>query len=157
MDRAMKPLHLLAFAALTSIGLFSCATASYDKDPNAPKGRKSATVTISTAQAAHWASDTGGKGKLCYRGRTCPFKASAVGFCGNGVQSVNWTGNVYNLRLRSGFEGYYKGVRFGFTVGTGKPKSRLTEDNGAVIYLVGNAEGLADSNGLDRFQIKFVG
>jgi len=152
----MTPLRLFALAALTTIGLSSCATTSYETDPNAPKGRPSATVKISTKQAAHWASGIGGKGTLRYRGRSYPIEVSAIGFGGNGIQSVQWTGKVYNLRRRSDFEGFYRGVRSGFTVGSGKPKSRLKGDNGVTIYLIGNAEGLANSNGIDRFQIKFV-
>lgn len=152
----MKPLRLLALLAITTIGLSSCATTSYDTDPNAPSSRPSASVTISTKQAAHWASGIGGKGSLRYRGRSYPIEVSAIGFGGNGVQSVKWSGKVYNLKRRSDFEGYYRGVRSGFTVGTGKAKSRLKGKNGVVIYLVGDAEGIANSNGIDRFEIKFV-
>jgi len=152
----MKSLHLLALAALTAFGLSSSATTSYEKDPDAPKGRPSATVTISTKQAAHWASGTAGEGTLKYRGRSYPFKANAGGFGGKGVHSVTWTGNVYNLQSLGDFEGFYNGVRSGFTVGSGKSKARLKGDNGVMIYLIGDADGIANSNGTDRFELKFI-
>ncbi len=152
----MKSLHLLALAALTTVGLTSCATTDYTKDPEAPKGRPSGTVTISTKQAAHWASGTVGEGTLRYRGRSYKFQANAVGFGGNGVQSVTWTGNVYNMKSLNDFEGFYNGVRSGITVGSGKPKARLKGDNGIMIYLIGDAEGIANSNGTDRFEFTFI-
>ncbi len=142
-------------ATIVCLGLSSCTTiTNYATDPDAPKSRKSATVTIETKQAAHWASGTNGSGKLRYRGRNYPFTVSAVGVGGNGVQSVDYKGDVYNLRRLSDFAGHYNGVRSGVTVGNGVVKARLKGDNGVIIYLIGESEGIANANGADSFVIK---
>ena len=102
---------------------------------------------------AYYVSATTGRGTLDFKGQRRAFTINSVGVGGTGGQNISATGKVYNLNSLSDFSGKYRGISRGFTLIEGKMYSRLTNDNGVVIYLTGETKGLASSAGLQSFQI----
>jgi len=118
----------------------------------APSTPPSATVSIQEWSAAYYAQAESGKGTLYYRGRH-RFTISGGGLGGSGAQKVNATGKVYNLNRLSDFSGTYHGVSRGLTLIEGRMHAKLTNQNGVVMYLAGQTEGLASSLGAQAFEV----
>ena len=115
----------------------------------------SATVTIREWSAAYYGQAKAGKGTLYYNGGSHHFTISGGGLGGSGVQKVSATGKVYNLNNLSSFSGTYHGVSRGLTLIEGKMHAKLTNQNGVVMYIAGQTEGLASSLGAQAFRFKF--
>jgi hypothetical protein len=113
----------------------------------------SATVRIREWSAAYYAQAETGKGTLYYNGRSHRFTISGGGLGGSGVQKTTATGKVYNLNNLSDFSGTYHGISRGLTLIEGKMHAKLTNQNGVVMYLAGQTEGLASSLGAQAFEV----
>lgn len=142
----LKP--TLALSAVLLVA--SCSTMT-----KAPSTAPAATVRVNMKSVAYYGSASGGTGTLNFQGRRRNFTIKSLGVGGTGGQSITATGKVYNLSNVSQFPGAYRGISSGFTVIEGKMHSKLTNDNGVVIYLAGATEGLASSGGVQNFDIKF--
>jgi len=129
--------------------LFLGGCASMTQAPSTPP---SATVSIREWSAAYYAQAETGKGILYYRGRH-HFTISGGGVGGSGAQKVSATGKVYNLNRLSDFSGTYHGISRGLTLIEGKMHAKLTNQNGVVMYLAGETEGLASSLGAQAFDV----
>ena len=136
-------------AILFTVG---CATQKA-KDPDAPSGPPSATITFNGARASYYGSAGGGSGTINFHGKRRNFDVASVGAGGTGVQSVEGTGKVYNLTSLAKFPGTYTGARSGLTLLNGTMHAKLTNQNGTVIYVVGKTSGLASSTGVDTITI----
>ena len=136
-------------ALLFTVG---CATQKA-KDPNAPTGPPSATLTFNGARASYYGSAAGGSGTINFHGTRRKFSIASVGAGGTGVQSVEGTGKVYHLNSLANFPGTYTGARSGLTLLNGTMHAKLTNKNGTVIYVVGKTTGLASSTGADTITI----
>ena len=101
-------------------------------------------------------SAAAGKGTLYYNGQSHHFTISGVGVGGSGVQKISATGKVYNLNNLSSFSGTYHGVSGGLTLIEGKMHAKLTNQNGVVMYLAGETEGLASSLGAQAFEVNLT-
>jgi hypothetical protein len=121
----------------------------------APSTPPSATVTIQEWSAAYYGSVAAGKGTLHYNGRH-RFTISGLGAGGAGGQKISATGKVYNLNKLSDFSGTYHGVSSGLTLIEGKMHAKLTNENGVVMYLAGETEGLASSMGAQAFEVRLT-
>jgi hypothetical protein len=110
-------------------------------------------VSIHEWSAAYYGSAARGKGTLSYNGQTHHFRISGLGAGGMGGQKISATGKVYNLSSLSQFAGTYHGVSSGLTLIEGKMHAKLTNDNGVVMYLAGETEGLASSMGVQAFEV----
>lgn len=119
----------------------------------APSTPPSATVRIQEWSAAYYGSAASGKGTLYFMGQQYPFGISALGAGGMGAQKVSATGKVYNLNSVSDFAGTYTGISQGLTLIEGKMHAKLTNQNGVVLYIAGDTEGLASSIGAQAFQV----
>ena len=133
--------------AITILFLGGCASLT-----QAPSTPPSATVSIREWSAAYYAQAETGKGILYYRGRH-HFTISGGGVGGSGAQKVSATGKVYNLNRLSDFSGTYHGISRGLTLIEGKMHAKLTNQNGVVMYLAGETEGLASSLGAQAFDV----
>ena len=122
----------------------------------APSTPPSATVRIHEWSAAYYAQAEAGKGTLYYNGRSHRFTISGAGVGGSGAQKVNATGKVYNLNNLSSFPGTYHGIARGLTLIEGKMHAKLTNQNGVVMYLAGETEGLASSLGAQAFEVNLT-
>ena len=122
----------------------------------APSTPPSATVRIHEWSAAYYAQAEAGKGTLYYNGRSHRFTISGAGVGGSGAQKVNATGKVFNLNRLSDFPGTYHGISRGLTLIEGKMHAKLTNQNGVVMYLAGDTEGLASSLGAQAFEVRLT-
>jgi hypothetical protein len=129
------------------------ACASMTQAPSTPP---SATVRIQEWSAAYYAQAEAGKGTLYYHGGRHHFTISGGGVGGSGAQKVSATGKVYNLNNLSSFSGTYHGISRGLTLIEGKMHAKLTNQNGVVMYLAGQTEGLASSLGAQAFQVSLT-
>jgi hypothetical protein len=139
------------FAGITLLLIAGCASTT-----QAPSTPPSATVSIREWSAAYYAQAEAGKGTLYYNGRSHHFTISGAGVGGSGVQKVSATGKVYNLNNLSSFAGTYHGISTGLTLIEGKMHAKLTNQNGVVMYLAGETEGLASSLGAQAFQVNLT-
>ena len=137
-----------AFASLTFLLIAGCASMT-----QAPSTTPSATVSIHEWSAAYYAQAESGKGTLYYNGGRHRFTISGGGVGGSGAQKVNATGKVFNLNRLSDFPGTYHGISRGLTLIEGKMHAKLTNQNGVVMYLAGETEGLASSLGAQAFEV----
>ena len=137
-----------AFASLTFLLIAGCASMT-----QAPSTTPSATVSIREWSAAYYGQAVAGKGTLYYNGGSHRFTISGVGVGGAGGQKISATGKVYNLNNLSDFSGTYHGVSRGLTLIEGKMHAKLTNQNGVVMYLAGQTEGLASSLGAQAFEV----
>ena len=136
------------FASLTFLLIAGCASMT-----QAPSTTPSATVSIHEWSAAYYAQAEAGKGTLYYNGGRHRFTISGGGVGGSGAQKVNATGKVFNLNRLSDFPGTYHGISRGLTLIEGKMHAKLTNQNGVVMYLAGETEGLASSLGAQAFEV----
>ena len=136
------------FASLTFLLIAGCASMT-----QAPSTTPSATVSIHEWSAAYYAQAESGKGTLYYNGGRHRFTISGGGVGGSGAQKVNATGKVFNLNRLSDFPGTYHGISRGLTLIEGKMHAKLTNQNGVVMYLAGDTEGLASSLGAQAFEV----
>ena len=74
----------------------------------------------------------------------------------SGAQKVNATGKVYNLNRLSDFSGTYHGISNGLTLIEGQMHAKLTNQNGVVMYIAGQTEGLASSLGAQAFSVQLT-
>src|SRR4029453_15776880 len=102
--------------------------------------------------ATYYAQAESGKGTLYYQGRH-HFTISGAGVGGSGAQKFSATGKVYNLNNLSQFSGTYHGIARGLTLIEGQMHAKLTNQNGVVMYLAGETEGLASSLGAQAFEV----
>lgn len=140
---------LALVAALLTIG---CATKK-STDATAPSGPPDATLSFGGGSAAYWAAAGAGGGKLNYQGVTRNFKVVTAGAGGTGAQTMEGTGEVYNLKSLADFPGLYTGARSGLTLFKGTMHQRLENDNGVVIYATAKTSGLASSTGVTTVTI----
>jgi hypothetical protein len=139
------------FTSITILLIAGCASMT-----QAPSTPPSATVRITEWSAAYYASAAGGKGTLYYNGQQHHFTISGLGAGGMGGQKISATGKVYNLNNLSSFSGTYRGVSRGLTLIEGKMHAKLTNQNGVVMYLAGQTEGLASSMGAQAFEVNLT-
>jgi hypothetical protein len=140
-----------AFTGITILLVAGCASTT-----QAPSTPPSATVSIHEWSAAYYAQAESGKGTLYYNGRSHRFTISGGGLGGSGVQKTSATGKVYNLHNLSSFSGTYHGISRGLTLIEGKMHAKLTNQNGVVMYLSGQTEGLASSLGAQAFEVNLT-
>jgi hypothetical protein len=140
-----------AFAGITFLLIAGCASMT-----TAPSAPPKATVSIREWSAAYYGSAAAGQGTLNYNGRRHRFTISGLGAGGMGAQKVSATGKVYNLNNLSDFSGTYRGVSRGLTLIEGRMHAKLTNDNGVVMYLTGETEGLASSLGVQAFKVSLT-
>ena len=140
-----------AFTSIAILLIVGCASMT-----QAPSTPPSATVRIREWSAAYYAQAETGKGTLYYHGRSHHFTISGGGVGGSGAQKVSATGKVYNLNRLSDFSGTYHGISRGLTLIEGQMHAKLTNQNGVVMYLAGQTEGLASSLGAQAFEVSLT-
>ncbi|MFZ0916633.1 MAG: hypothetical protein WAN04_07040 [Candidatus Udaeobacter sp.] len=139
--------------SITLLLIAGCASMTQAPGPSTPP---SATVRIHEWSAAYYAQAEAGKGVLYYNGRSHHFTISGGGVGGSGAQKVSATGKVYNLNRLSDFSGTYHGISRGLTLIEGRMHAKLTNQNGVVMYLAGETEGLASSLGAQAFSVQLT-
>jgi hypothetical protein len=140
---------------IAAIMFFALICASLGSRPlSADELRKSGTVEIEQTQIAFIGSGNLGGGTLNYGGKTYSFTVGGLGIGGFGISTMKATGTVYNLSDINQFPGAYVQGRYGFAAGTtGSGEMWLKNENGVVIDLKTQREGLALSLGGDAVYI----
>ena len=118
-----------------------------------PTATPSAVVVIKEMTAAYMVSVASGTGILNYEGQEHHFTISGLGAGGAGGQKVSAIGRVYNLDNVADFAGTYRGVSDRVTLIDGTMHAKLTNGNGAEMYLAGETEGFASSLGAQEFEV----
>ena len=145
----MKTLIKTALSGLAAFFIGACAATN----TTAPSTPPSATVKIQEWSAAYDVSAAAGKGTLTFNGRDYPFAIKGLGAGGTGLQKMSATGKVYNMNSLADFPGTFKGISKGLTVIEGRLHSKLTNDNGVVMYISGETQGLASATGVREFMV----
>ncbi len=97
-----------------------------------------------------------GGGKLHYKGRTYPFSIGGLGVGGIGISTIDATGEVYDLKRLTDFDGAYGQARTGIVLGDKSAGSLWLENTeGVYIRLTAKRKGIALSLGVDGIYIKF--
>ena len=139
------------FVGITFLLIAGCASMT-----QAPSTTPSATVSIREWSAAYYAQAESGKGHSLLQRPESPFHHLWWGPWWLGRPKASATGKVFNLNRLSDFSGTYHGISRGLTLIEGKMHAKLTNQNGVVMYLAGETEGLASSLGAQAFEVNLT-
>lgn len=103
--------------------------------------RPDAKLTLSEGSVAVGVGWSWGKGTLTYKGKTYPVKVSGLSVGELGVTRASATGDVFNLKKLSDFDGNYAAGGAEGTVGGGAGISAMKNQNGVVIELKSTTQG----------------
>ncbi len=111
----------------------------------------SATVSIDQVRVAFLISGQMGGGTLHYKGKNYDFKIGGLGVGGIGVASIEATGQVYDLKKVSDFQGAYAQARAGIVIVDKGMEGGLWLENtsGVVMHLNPKRKGIALTLGAD--------
>lgn len=142
----------LLFTALVAIVTIFCC-----RIVEAQEGlTKSGTVKIEQVQLAFIGSGNLGGGTLQFGDQNYRFTVGGLGIGGFGVSEIKASGDVYNLSQLRFFPGAYAQARYGLVVGDVSTGDLwLENNNGVVLKLKAEREGLALSLGADAVYIDF--
>ena len=138
---------LVVVLSIVTMGLAGFSAA---KD-EAPSG----TLSITETQVGFLLTGDWGHGTLTYKGKPHMFHMGGAKIGGIGVSKMKVDGSVYHLSKLSDFEGIYFKADAGLTLAKGKVGSWMKNDNGVVIHLGANSEGVALQIGLEGLKISF--
>jgi hypothetical protein len=139
---------IIVIAFLVLVGVFAVARANEELV-------QSGTITVNQAQVAFIVSGNVGGGTLSFEEKRFDFTIGGLGVGGFGLSSIEATGEIYNLRELSDFEGLYGQARTGIAVGNVSAGGLWLENPaGVYIRLEAKRKGLALSTGADGIYIK---
>lgn len=123
------------------------AGAAFATDPPADPAANTAqepdgTVNLTGGSVAVGIGYVWGSGDLNFQGKTHKFKLSGLSVVDVGAAHITATGNVYNLKNLSDFNGNYTAATAGLTVAGGGSAAVLRNDHGVVIKLTSTTQGL---------------
>lgn len=125
---------LLTLVFTLALGLPVNAEESYE-----PVGQ----VELTHTEIGFLISVGGGRGVLKFQDHEYPFRIGGLGIGGIGAHGTQLTGQVYNLKFASDFEGTYGELRGGITLlGAHKGARKLQNNKGVAMTLRGTAEGI---------------
>jgi hypothetical protein len=134
----MRIATLVASFLLIGGAGFAAEPQNVSTESQAPDGSLSLSGTA-LAAGVGW---VWGDGKLQYAGKEHPFKISGLSVVDAGVANISATGEVYNLKQLSDFNGQYTAASAGIALGAGAGASYLKNEHGVVIKLLESSEGL---------------
>jgi hypothetical protein len=134
----MRIATLVAAFLLISGGSFASEPQDASTENRVPDGTLSLNGT-SLAAGVGW---VWGEGNLEFAGKEHPFKISGLSVVDAGVANISASGEVYNLKNLSDFDGKYTAASAGIAVGEGAGASYLKNEHGVVIKLLESSEGL---------------
>jgi hypothetical protein len=93
--------------------------------------------TVATGIGVSW-----GDGKLTYEGKEHTFSVKGLSVIDLGVSKVTATGEVFNLKKLSDFDGNYVAAKVGAAVAGGAGAVAMKNQNGVVMQLTGTGQGV---------------
>jgi len=125
---------IVAVALAGMIALLAGRALAEDKTPDA-------TLTLSEGSVAAGVGFTWGNGELSFQGKTYKVKVDGLSVAEVGVTKASASGNVYNLKSVSDFDGVYAAAGAEGTAGKGAGVSSLRNTKGVVINLKSETKG----------------
>jgi hypothetical protein len=104
--------------------------------------RPAATLTLESKSVAVGVGWSWGHGTIRYRGKSYPFKIDGLAVNALGVSQSDATGNVYNLKNLSDFEGTYTAIEASGTLGGGKGITSMKNGSDVRITLHSTSQGV---------------
>ena len=132
MQIAKKLTLLLAFLVVTA-----CSTTPMTVDPNA-----SAQVEINATQTKMILGGSTGSGILDYDGNEHAFSIEGMNLGGVGIDTSQFTGNVYNLNKLEDFQGTYVAADAAASADDGPDGTWMRNDDGVYVHLKTNTSSL---------------
>jgi hypothetical protein len=121
----------------TVLSVLAAATLSMAQD-GPPSGKiKVESKTVAVGVGVSW-----GDGKLTYQGKEYPFTINGLSVADLGVSKVTGTGEVFNLKKLSDFDGNYVAGQAGAVVGGGAGAAVLKNQHGVVMKITGTGTGV---------------
>jgi hypothetical protein len=108
----------------------------------AQDGPPSGKVWLESKSVALGIGVSWGDGKLTFEGKDRPFTVKGLSVIDLGVSKVTATGEVFNLKKLSDFDGNYVAGKAGATVGGGAGAVVMQNQNGVVMKLTSTSQGV---------------
>jgi len=121
--------------ALSSLLMVSALAIAQDGPPSGKVWMESRSVALGIGVS--W-----GDGKLTFQGKDHVFDVKGLSVIDLGVSKVTATGEVFNLKQLSEFNGNYVAGQAGATVGGGAGAIIMKNQNGVVMKLTGVGQGV---------------
>lgn len=138
--------------ALVSLSLV--ATMLVARPAPCAEEKPSATLTLEAKSVAVGVGWTWGSGTLHYMGKKHRFKIDGLTVNAAGVERVDATGYVYNLKKLSDFAGNYSAVQAGGAAGAGAAIASMKNEKGVRITLHSTSQGVSAQAGPEGMKIK---
>jgi hypothetical protein len=113
-----------------------------------------ATVKMSGKSVSAGVGFSWGSGVLTYQGKEYPFSVNGLSAGNIGVSGAEVSGEVFNLKNISDFNGNYTSAGAGATVAGGGGGMTMTNQNGVVMNVVSTTRGLSFKLGVDGMKIQ---
>jgi hypothetical protein len=120
---------------VSSLLMMSALAIAQDGPPSGKVWVESRTVAIGIGVS--W-----GDGKLTYEGKEHTFSVKGLSVIDLGVSKVTATGEVFNLKKLSDFDGNYVAAKVGAAVAGGAGAVAMKNQNGVVMQLTGTGQGV---------------
>jgi len=120
----------------------------------AQDGPPSGKVRVESKSVAVGVGVSWGDGKLTYQGKEYPFNMNGLSVVDLGVAKITATGEVFNLKKLSDFDGNYVAGQAGATVGGGAGATIMKNQNGVVMKLTGTGTGVRLAAGAKGVDVK---
>jgi len=121
--------------ALSSLLMVTALAVAQDGPPSGKVWVESRSVAIGIGVS--W-----GDGKLTFQGKDHTFEVKGLSVVDLGVSKVTATGEVFNLKKLSDFNGNYVAGEAGATMGAGAGAAIMKNQNGVVMKLTGTGQGI---------------
>jgi hypothetical protein len=113
-----------------------------------------ATVKMTGKSVAAGVGFSWGSGVLTYQGKEYPFSVSGLSAGNIGVSEAELSGEVFNLKSLTDFNGNYTSAGAGATVAGGGGGATMTNQNGVVMNVVSTTRGLSFKLGVDGMKVE---
>ena len=100
------------------------------------------TVTVESKSIAVGVGVSWGDGKLMYQGKEHAFSINGLSVADLGISKATATGEVFDLKKLSDFNGNYVAAQAGAAVGGGAGAVTMKNQNGVVMKLTGTGTGV---------------
>jgi len=122
-------------------GLTTAFTQAAEKEAK-PEGKPDGTLRLTGKSIAVGVGFSWGSGTLTYKGKDYPVKVSGLSVAKVGITSASATGQVYNLKSVRDFDGHYTAGGVGGTLGGGRGKIALKNQNDVQVLVASTTRGV---------------
>jgi hypothetical protein len=136
------------------LSLFLAATFLAARPAPCAEEKASATLALEAKSVAVGIGWSWGGGTLDYMGKKHRFKIDGLSVNAAGVERVDATGYVYNLKKLTDFAGTYTAVEAGGAAGAGAAIAHMKNEHGVRITLHSTSQGISAQAGPEGMKIK---